>query len=66
MRTENITDMRGTVTSLPRGQARDQRLTRAVAARRTLHTRRAGRAWINGREVGGPVWRFAHLGASYD
>jgi hypothetical protein len=25
-----------------------------------------GRAWINGREVGGPDSRFAHLARSYD
>jgi hypothetical protein len=25
-----------------------------------------GRAWINGREVGGPDPRFAHLDRSYD
>lgn len=25
-----------------------------------------GRAWINGREVGGPDLRFAHLARSFD
>jgi hypothetical protein len=33
----------------------------------TLHGRApGGRAWINGREVGGADARFAHLNRSYD
>jgi hypothetical protein len=50
--------------------------TRAARARRNASTRRAkprapfsdksGRAWINGREVGGTDPRFAHLNNSYD
>jgi hypothetical protein len=38
-------------------------------ARMELQRRRArsgGRAWINGREVGGVDARFAHLSRSYD
>ena len=55
------------VTSLPRRRRRGgaasqgQRLqpTRALA-------RNSGRAWVNGREVGGADPRFAHLTGSYD
>jgi hypothetical protein len=61
-----MTRMRGTVISLPRGSARDQRLARAIETRRALDRRSGGRAWINGREVGGPDGRFAHLAASHD
>jgi hypothetical protein len=61
-----MASMRGNVIStLPRGRVRDQRVPRAIAARRRLEGRR-GRAWINGREVGGVDPRFAHLAGSYD
>ncbi len=40
-------------------------LHRAIAARRGLGGS-GGRAWINGREVGGTDRRFAHLGRSHD
>jgi hypothetical protein len=40
-------------------------LHRAVAARRRLNGS-GGRAWINGREVGGTDRRFAHLSRSHD
>lgn len=36
------------------------------AERRTGEERTYGRAWINGREVGGVDPRFAHLAAGYD
>jgi hypothetical protein len=42
------------------------RLLRAIDARRRLATEGRGRAWINGREVGGADPRFAHLSRSYD
>lgn len=45
---------------------RDRRLPRAIEARRRLGSLRGGRAWINGREVGGADRRFAHLAYSYD
>jgi hypothetical protein len=61
----NMPPMPGTIASLPNGARRAERL-----ARKVLRDRReresGGRAWINGREVGGPDPRFAHLGRSYD
>ncbi len=70
------------VTSLPRGKERDQRVSRTIrnraqpaepAASRTAQARRrlnsprgGGRAWINGREVGGSDPRYAHLARCYD
>ena len=54
-------------TSLPRSRDRDRRMYRTVQARRRLTSPRGGgRAWINGREVGGADPRFAHLAGSYD
>jgi hypothetical protein len=35
-------------------------MSRVIAARRVLD-RPAGRVWVNGREVGGPDPRYAHL-----
>lgn len=52
------------VIPLPAGPHR-RPLQRAVDARRQLDGR-GGRAWINGREVGGADRRFAHLGRSHD
>ena len=48
---------------------RHRMLTRVVQARRRLDTtlpRGAGRAWINGREVGGSDVRFGHLARIHD
>ena len=47
---------------------RHRMLTRVVHARRRLETvpRGAGRAWINGREVGGSDLRFGHLARIHD
>ena len=53
-------------TRAPVGRARDQRLRRALEARRGVEGARGGRAWINGREVGGTDPRFAHLTGSHD
>ena len=64
MAEEKIASMQGTSTSLPK--ARRERLDRVVEARRRLTPRRRGRAWINGREVGGPDPRFAHLALTHD
>ena len=52
----------------PRVAARQRTLSRVVQARRRPETlpRGAGRAWINGREVGGSGARYGHLGQSYD
>jgi hypothetical protein len=44
----------------------DRRVGRATDARRDLTNRRGGRAWINGREVGGADPRYIHLSESYD
>ncbi|CAN5205504.1 hypothetical protein BH20ACT20_BH20ACT20_01640 [soil metagenome] len=55
------------VTRLPRNTDRDRRMFRTVQARRRLTSPRGGgRAWINGREVGGSDPRYAHLAGSYD
>lgn len=55
------------VTILPRGKDRDQRVSRTIQARRRLISPRGGgRAWINGREVGGPDPRYTHLSGSHD
>jgi len=40
-------------------------MSRAIEARRRLR-RPTGRVWINGREVGGPDARYAHLGRVHD
>ena len=59
--------MRSPLTDLSRGKSRNQRMSRAIQARRHLDSpRRGGRAWINGREVGGLDPRFLHLGQSFD
>jgi len=44
----------------------DRRVGQAVKARHDLATRGVGRAWINGREVGGADPRYTHLEASHD
>ena len=44
----------------------DRRVGRAIDARRGLATRGVGRAWINGREVGGADPRYIHLSESHD
>lgn len=45
-----VADARRRLTAMPRGDAHEPR----------------GRLWLNGRELGGPDARYAHLGASYD
>jgi hypothetical protein len=54
---------REVVVPLPLTDRRIERLARIELRR---HRRAAGRAWINGREVGGPDVRYAHLARSYD
>ena len=49
-----------------RKTGRNRRVGRAIEARRGLSTRRAGRAWINGDEIGGADPRYLHLSKSYD
>ena len=44
----------------------DRRVGRAIDARRDLTNRRVGRAWINGREVGGTDPRYIQLSESHD
>ncbi len=63
--------MQGPVYSLPRdrgpARGRGQRVSRVMEARRNLSSSGGrGRAWINGREVGGEDPRFAHLSRSFD
>ena len=57
--------MRATVVPMTAARARDPRVPRAIEARRRLD-RPVGRVWLNGREVGGPDPRYAHLGRTYD
>jgi hypothetical protein len=47
------------------GSRRQRDTTRLIEARRRL-SRSRGRAWINGREVGGPDPRYSHLSRSHD
>jgi hypothetical protein len=44
----------------------DRRLGRAIEARNDLASRRGGRAWLDGREVGGTEPRYMHLSGSRD
>jgi hypothetical protein len=44
----------------------DRRVGQAIKARHDLATRRAGRAWVNGRELGRADPRYPHLEASHD
>lgn len=48
--------------------SRDRTLSQVVQARRRLDSlpRAGGRAWINGREVGGPDARYGHLAQVHD
>jgi len=47
--------------------AGDRRVGHIIKARRELATERAGgRAWLNGRELGGANPRYTHLEASHD
>jgi hypothetical protein len=45
---------------------RRRRLMQAIDARRGLKSRGSGRAWINGREVGGTDPRYLHLERTHD
>ena len=45
---------------------RDAAVERAISARRELDGPSGGRAWINGRELGGKDARHAHLYETYD
>lgn len=66
----NMPPMKTPVHTLPLGRTpsrRDQRMSRVIQARRRLSSPRGGgRAWINGKEVGGPDTRYAHLSVVYD
>jgi hypothetical protein len=45
----------------------DRRVGQIVKGRRELPTHRVGgRAWLNGRELGGADLRYMHLEASHD
>ena len=55
--------MKPPLTAMPLGAARRRRLEKLIDAQRKLGH---GRAWINGREVGGTEPRYAHLALSYD
>jgi hypothetical protein len=49
-----------------RKAGRDRQVGRAIDARRDFSNHRGGRAWINGKEVGGADSRYLHLSRSYD
>ena len=53
---------------MPPDGTRDRTLSQVIRARRRLSAvpGGGGRAWINGREVGGADPRYGHLGRSYD
>ncbi len=59
--------MSSPVASIATRRRRRERIDRAIEARRALAPRSgSGRAWINGREVGGVEKRYAHLTRSHD
>jgi hypothetical protein len=62
---ENIFPMSAVEHDLPRDRRRGQRSPRSAQAPHPSG-RRGGRAWINGREVGGTQARYAHLAVSHD
>jgi hypothetical protein len=71
MATNIIRGVMDSVSHLPRSAARDRLRSRRAAAPpggpAPLSDRRPiGRAWINGREVGGTAVRLAHLVAGHD
>ncbi|MEA2448438.1 MAG: hypothetical protein QOG63_370 [Thermoleophilaceae bacterium] len=63
-----------TVIQLSSARERGRRVSRAMDARRRLRDRSdrrdggrpAGRAWVNGSELGGRRNAYAHLAESYD
>jgi hypothetical protein len=63
-----------TVVSLDMRRERGRRLARAIDMRRGLESpsdrrrrsRRGGRAWLNGQELGGQREALAHLGQTHD
>lgn len=50
----------------PRRRQGARRLANVIEARKRLSGESRGRAWINGREVGGLDPKYAHLSRSYD
>lgn len=68
MKREKIERVKGSSTGLPHGRegARDQRPAGSDSSRRDVRMGTCGRAWINGREVGGTDPRFRHLAGTYD
>jgi|1185.fasta_scaffold45462_3 hypothetical protein len=62
-----------TVVNLDLRRERGRRVARVIDTRRRIEsterrrrTRRGGRAWINGHELGGPSEALAHLGTTHD
>jgi hypothetical protein len=64
VKSPNIPAMDSRVVQLPKRAPSAPRRQPVSSAESPPRTR--GRAWINGREVGGVDPRFAHLSASYD
>jgi hypothetical protein len=56
--------MRATVVSMNAARRRGPRMPRVIEANRRLRPK--GRAWVNGREVGGADPRYAHLSSTHD
>ncbi|GAC1324547.1 MAG: hypothetical protein NVSMB25_22180 [Thermoleophilaceae bacterium] len=60
--------MSATITNLserPR-RPRPRRRLRVAGGRRSTETRRGGRMWVNGRELGGGAPRLSYLSEAYD
>ena len=66
MTAANMRTMAANVIALRAGERRSEADPQAVKSSRRSPPPRRGRAWINGREVGGPDPRFAHLAATHD
>jgi hypothetical protein len=66
MQREKMSAVSTVISSLPGGRRRDQRLPRPIDGPLRPAERRGGRAWINGREVGGTEPRHAHLAVTRD
>ena len=67
MRNEKIDTMQRPVTEILREREARARRARTPRPRPVTNERiPGGRAWINGREVGGADLRFPHLAGGYD
>jgi hypothetical protein len=58
--------MKSSVTQLERVEGRRAQSSRGARPGGQRAGRPPGRAWLNGREIGGPDLRYAHLGVTHD